>query len=74
MKQPDKRNLADEVRQQLEDQINGGQLLPGDALDERELAARFGVSRTPVREAITQLAAQGLITTAPRQGILVARS
>jgi DNA-binding GntR family transcriptional regulator len=73
MKQPEKRNLADEVRQQLEDQINGGQLLPGDALDERELAARFGVSRTPVREAITQLAAQGLITTAPRQGILVAR-
>ncbi|MDB5760355.1 MAG: GntR family transcriptional regulator, partial [Burkholderia sp.] len=73
MKQPEKRNLADDVRQQLEDQINNGQLLPGDALDERELATRFGVSRTPVREAITQLAAQGLITTAPRQGILVAR-
>ncbi|MET0964430.1 MAG: GntR family transcriptional regulator [Noviherbaspirillum sp.] len=73
MPQPEKLNLADEVRQQLEDQINSGQLLPGDALDERELAARFGVSRTPVREAITQLAAQGLITTAPRQGILVAR-
>ena len=73
MKQPEKRNLADEVRRQLEEQINNGQLLPGDALDERELAARFGVSRTPVREAVTQLAAQGLVTTAPRQGILVAR-
>lgn len=68
-----KLNLADEVRRRLEDEINGGQLLPGDALDERELASRFGVSRTPVREAITQLAAQGLVTTAPRQGVCVAR-
>lgn len=73
MAQSLKSNLADEVRQQLEDQINSGQLLPGDALDERELASRFGVSRTPVREAITQLAAQGLVTAAPRQGVLVAR-
>jgi DNA-binding GntR family transcriptional regulator len=68
-----KPNLAAEVRRQLEDEINGGKLLPGDALDERELAHRFGVSRTPVREAITQLAVQGLVTTTPRQGVHVAR-
>jgi DNA-binding GntR family transcriptional regulator len=66
-------NFADEIRQKLEDQINSGELLPGDALDERDLASRFGVSRTPVREAIAQLAAQGLVTSAPRQGVLVAR-
>ncbi len=66
-------NLAFQIRRQLEDEINAGQLLPGDALDERELAQRFGVSRTPVREAVTQLAAQGLLTTAPRQGVYVAR-
>jgi DNA-binding GntR family transcriptional regulator len=73
MQTPSKVNLADEIRQRLEEEINRGQLLPGDALDERELAARFGVSRTPVREAITQLAAQGLVTSAPRQGVYVAR-
>ena len=66
-------NFAEEIRQKLEDQINSGELLPGDALDERDLAARFGVSRTPVREAIAQLSAQGLVTSAPRQGVLVAR-
>jgi len=73
MKQTARPNLAHDVRQKLEDEINSGRLLPGDPLDERELASRFGVSRTPVREAITQLSAQGLITAAPRQGVLVAR-
>jgi DNA-binding GntR family transcriptional regulator len=73
MKQTARPNLAQDVRQKLEDEINSGQLLPGDALDERQLASRFGVSRTPVREAITQLSMQGLVTAAPRQGILVAR-
>jgi DNA-binding GntR family transcriptional regulator len=66
-------NLADEICRRLEEEINGGQLLPGDALDERELAARFGVSRTPIREAVSQLAAQGLVTSLPRQGVYVAR-
>jgi DNA-binding GntR family transcriptional regulator len=73
MRAPQKLNLAEEISRRLEDEINGGQLLPGDPLDERELAARFGVSRTPVREAISQLAAQGLVTAAPRQGVYVAR-
>jgi DNA-binding GntR family transcriptional regulator len=68
-----KPNLAAEVRRRLEDEINNGKLLPGDALDERELASRFGVSRTPVREAITQLTVQGLVTSIPRQGVHVAR-
>jgi DNA-binding GntR family transcriptional regulator len=73
MESPRKTNLAAEVRRRLEDEINNGKLLPGDALDERELASRFGVSRTPVREAITQLVVQNLITSVPRQGVHVAR-
>jgi len=73
MPSPIKNNLAHQIRRNLEEEINGGVLLPGDALDERELANRFGVSRTPVREAIAQLVAQGLLTTAPRQGVYVAR-
>ena len=53
---------ADTVRLAIEREIFGGQLAPGDALEEGRLADRFGVSRTPVREAITQLAQAGLIT------------
>ena len=53
---------ADTVRLAIEREIFGGQLAPGDALEEGRLADRFGVSRTPVREAITQLAQAGLVT------------
>jgi DNA-binding GntR family transcriptional regulator len=66
-------NLAQEVRRMLEDEINDGRLMPGDALDERQLAERFKVSRTPIREAIYQLSAQGLVRAIPRQGVYVSR-
>ena len=49
-----------------------GELAPGFRLDEHLLAQRFGVSRTPVREALRQLAATGLIEMRPRRGALVA--
>lgn len=52
----------------LLDALREGQLNPGDRLRETELAARFGVSRTPVREAIRQLEADGIVTHVPRQG------
>jgi DNA-binding GntR family transcriptional regulator len=64
---------AADVRQALQDEIESGQLPPGAALDERALATRFEVSRTPVREALQQLAAVGLVRIAPRQGVTVAR-
>ncbi|AEC21790.1 GntR family transcriptional regulator [Pusillimonas sp. T7-7] len=68
-----KTNLASEVQAALQADIDNGVLLPGDALDERLTAERFGVSRTPIREAIQQLAAEGQVQIVPRQGIFVAR-
>lgn len=47
--------------------------MPGDRIDEPTLASRLGVSRTPVREAVQQLKAQGLVQVVPRQGVYVAR-
>ncbi|MDO5630255.1 MAG: GntR family transcriptional regulator [Paracoccus sp. (in: a-proteobacteria)] len=49
-------------------EIRSGQLGPGARLRETELAERFGISRTPVREAIRQLEADGLVIHLPRQG------
>jgi DNA-binding GntR family transcriptional regulator len=54
-------------------EIRDGILMPGDRLRETELAARLGISRTPVREAIRQLEADGLVTHVPRQGASVRR-
>jgi DNA-binding GntR family transcriptional regulator len=67
------KTLAEELRLQLADEIVRGALLPGAALDETELARRFQVSRTPVREAIRQLAASGLIESRPHRGAVVAQ-
>jgi DNA-binding GntR family transcriptional regulator len=68
-----RKTLAEELRLQLADEIIGGILEPGAALDEMNLARRFRVSRTPVREAIRQLAASGLVETRAHRGALVAR-
>ena len=70
---PARRTRAEELRVQLADEIVRGALEPGTALDEMELARRFGVSRTPVREAIRQLAASGLIEAHAHRGAFVAR-
>lgn len=56
----------------LERDIVTGVLNPGDRLDERGLSERFDVSRTPIREALRQLSAAGLVTTQPRRGAVVA--
>lgn len=63
---------ADQLRRALEEDIFAGRLRPGDRLDEQSLAQRFDVSRTPVREALRQLSASGLIEVRPRQGAVVA--
>lgn len=55
----------------LRDAILSGHLKPGSILNEKELAERFGVSKTPVREALTLLAHEGLVQTLPRKGSFV---
>ncbi len=64
---------ATEICQQIEADILAGRLSPGDRLDERSLAERFGVSRTPVREALQRLAASGIVVLQARQGAAVAQ-
>jgi DNA-binding GntR family transcriptional regulator len=63
---------ADALRDELEQDIVTGSLRPGERLDEQTLASRFGVSRTPIREALMQLASAGLVELQPRRGAFVA--
>lgn len=64
--------LADEVCREIADGIVLGRFPPNSRLDETTLAAMFCVSRTPVREALKQLAAIGLATYRPNRGAVVA--
>jgi DNA-binding GntR family transcriptional regulator len=64
---------AEELRLQLADEIVRGQLAPGAPLDETDIARRFNVSRTPVREALRQLATSGLVDARAHRGAVVAR-
>ena len=64
-------NHTQRLRQRIEDEIVSGELALGSRLDENQLAARFGVSRTPIREALLQLAVTGLVQTKPRRGAIV---
>jgi DNA-binding GntR family transcriptional regulator len=65
--------LVEQLRRRLADEIMAGALAPGAALDETEVALRFHVSRTPVREAIRLLEASGLVEARPHRGAVVAR-
>ncbi|HET7714575.1 MAG TPA: GntR family transcriptional regulator [Bauldia sp.] len=56
----------------LEEEIAEGFFVPGERLDESALAARYGVSRTPIREALMELAGIGLVISRPRRGTVVA--
>lgn len=65
-------SLADEVCRKIADDIVLGTFAPGARLDEVSLAERFAVSRTPVREALKQLAIMGLVEMRPNRGAVVA--
>ena len=65
--------LSDRIRNALTDEIAAGVLAAGAGLDEQHLADRFGASRTPVREALRQLAVSGLVDMRPRRGVVVTR-
>lgn len=64
--------LADTIVYALTEEIVGKRLPPGAELDEGRLGERFGASRTPVREALRQLAASGLVALRPHRAALVA--
>jgi len=59
------------VRDLLEEAILEGELKPGERLRAEALAQRFGTSRTPIREALLQLEAQGLVDVEPNRGAVV---
>lgn len=61
------------VYELLRDQILDLELPPGSIVDEIQLAERFGMSRTPIREALVRLAAEGLIDTLPNRSTMVSQ-
>lgn len=65
--------LSDEVFEALVKDILSGALQPGARLDEPSICRKFGVSRTPIREALRRLSGTGLVDVAPRKGVTVAR-
>ena len=67
----DYRTLQDIVFVRLRDQIFNGELKPGDRLNTSRLARSLGVSRMPVREALTRLASVGLVENIPHRGAFV---
>lgn len=62
---------ADLIADELEELVFAGEFQDGDRLDEVKLAAQFGVSRTPLREAFQRLIASGMAEQIPRRGVFV---
>jgi DNA-binding GntR family transcriptional regulator len=63
--------LADIAYRRLEEQIVTLQLAPGQVLSESMLVENLGIGRTPIREALQQLAREGLVVIMPRRGVVV---
>lgn len=70
---PQRPTMARRIGDVLRDAIVTLELKPGDTISESEIAARFGVSRQPVREAFIQLAEQGLLRVRPQRSTEVVR-
>jgi DNA-binding GntR family transcriptional regulator len=68
-----RRPLHDEIIEKLRDMISEGELPPGTRVPEKMLCIRFGVSRTPLREALKVLGSEGLVDLLPNRGAVVAR-
>jgi len=69
---PGKLSTVQRIERALLEDIGVGALSPGQRLDELGLATRFEVSRTPVREALSRLTAQGVLVQGERRGVFVA--
>jgi len=70
----DRRTAKVVVAERLRDQILRGEIEPGTKLRQAEIAKRFGLSITPVREAITMLQAEGLVIVNPHRAAVVFRA
>lgn len=70
---PVRESTAQRIEGALLDDIAAGLVEPGERLDETKLAERFGVSRTPVREALSRLTAQGVLVAGEKRGVRVAQ-
>jgi DNA-binding GntR family transcriptional regulator len=64
-------NLTDKVYEQLTDLLIRGELRPGDVITERRMAEQLNASRTPIREALGRLEAEGLVFKQPNRGVTV---
>lgn len=69
----DARSLADQAYYRIRELIVSLELAPGSLISERELQERLGVGRTPVREALRDLARESLVEVYPRRGMFVSR-
>ena len=65
--------LKDHVYNFIADRIISGELAPNEKINENEIAAALNISRTPVREALIQLASEGLLENVPRKGFVLSR-
>lgn len=63
--------LKDHVYNYIAEQISGGKLIPGEKINENSISERLNISRTPVREALIQLASEGLLENSPRKGFAI---
>lgn len=63
--------VRDHVHRILRAAIVGGKFAPDEKINERQLAEQFGVSTTPIKEALRQLESEGLVQTLPRRGVII---
>jgi DNA-binding GntR family transcriptional regulator len=68
------RALYEQVAEHLRERIFAGELKPGEWIDELKIAAEYGISRTPLREALKVLQSEGLVDIKVRRGAYVAES
>jgi DNA-binding GntR family transcriptional regulator len=68
---PDNTSLAEQAYHVLEEQLVTLKLAPGELIAEKDLVDKAGIGRTPVREAIQRLSAEGLLQVLPRKGLMV---
>jgi len=64
-------SLHEQIYRFLRNEMQKGELFPGDDVDIKKISERLGVSRTPVRDALIQLHVEGFVSISPRRGVKV---